>query len=84
MQFTASLYRGFMVKYFQWAWRRDKTAAHSPEEYFGFSPDDVQSIHFHLQGTGDGAWFRLKDGRVIDKFAQPAVSDPAYYDATTH
>jgi hypothetical protein len=32
MQFTASLYRGFMIKY----WRQDKAAAHSPEEYFGF------------------------------------------------
>lgn len=70
MQFTPSLYRGSMVKYFLWAWRRDLTAAHSPEEFFGFSPQDMQSIHFHKQGTGEGAWFRLKDGRVIDKLAQ--------------
>ena len=84
MQFTASLYRGFMVKYFQWAGRQDKTAAQSPEEYFGFNPADVEAIHFHKQGTGEGAWFRLKDGRVFDKFARASESDPASYDATTH
>ena len=44
----------------------------------------VETIHFHKQGTGEGAWFRLKDGRVIDKFARAAESDPAFYDATTH
>lgn len=84
MQYTRSLYRGFMVKHFQWAWRFKKTEARSPEEYFGFSPEDIEAIHFHMQGFGEGAWFRLKDGRVFDRFAQASVSDPAYYDATTH
>jgi len=84
MQFTPSLYRGFMVKYFQWAWRQDKTAAHSPEEYFGFNPTDVEAVHFHMQGIGKGAWFRLKDGRVIDQYGLPSEPDPCYYDTTTH
>ncbi len=37
MQFTPSLYRGFMLKHFQSARRLRKTVAHSPEEFFGFS-----------------------------------------------
>jgi hypothetical protein len=84
MRFTHSLYRGFMVKYFQSAWRAGATEAHSPEEYFGFNPIDIEAIHFHRQGVGEGAWFRLNDGRVFDRFAQPSETNPAYYDATTH
>lgn len=84
MRFTADFYRAFMVKHFMYCWTQDKTTAKCEVEFFGFRPEDVQEMHTHKQGAGRGNWFRLKDGRVIDKFAQPAVSDPAYYDATTH
>jgi hypothetical protein len=84
MQFTPSLYRGFMLKHFQSARRLRKTAAHSPEEYFGFHSEDVEIIHLHLQGVGSGTWFRLNDGRVFDRFAQLSDPDPSFYDATTH
>ena len=49
-----------MLKHFQSARRLRKTAAHSPEEYFGFHSEDIEVIHFHLQGVGEGFWFRLQ------------------------
>ena len=84
MQFTPSLYRGFMLKHFKLARRLRKTIADNPEEYFGFHPEDIEVIHFHFQGVGEGTWFRLNDGRVFNRFAELCDSDPSFYDATTH
>jgi hypothetical protein len=56
------------------------TKAATPEEYFGFHHHDVKSIHFHKNGYGRGFWFRLRDGRVFDKFAQPDDPDRIWYD----
>ncbi len=84
MQFTPPLYRGFMLKHFQSARRLRKTMAHSPEEFFGFHSEDIEVIHFHLQGVGEGAWFRLNDGRVFNQVRGTLRSHPSFYDATTH
>lgn len=51
-----------------------------PCTYFGFSPDDVAQIHTHKKGVGDGVWFRLQDGRVIDKYGTTAEGDRSFYD----
>lgn len=53
-----------------------------PLRFYGFGPDDVQAIHLHKRGIGDGIWFRLKDGRVFDKTAELSEADPALYDGT--
>lgn len=51
-----------------------------PSAYFPFSPADVAAIHTCKRGTGNGLWFRLRDGRVFDKVGLPAENDPALYD----
>jgi hypothetical protein len=55
------------------------TTASSPEEYFGFHHKEVRAIHFHKQGTGEGLWFRLRDGRVIDEVARASIRDPGLH-----
>lgn len=55
-----------------------------PRKYFGFSPEDVAELHTHKKGVGDGVWFRLKDGRVIDKYGTPAESDRSLYDTVAN
>ena len=53
---------------------------HSFEDVFGFSAGDIDGIHTHKTGVGDGVWFRLKDGRVISALAEESDADPALYD----
>lgn len=53
-------------------------------EFYGFSPDDVETIHFHKKGAGDGVWFRLKNGLVFDKAAEPCDPEPSLYDTTAN
>jgi hypothetical protein len=50
------------------------------KQFFGFAPQDVEGIHTHKTDEGDGVWFRLKDGRVFNRFGKPAAADTALYD----
>ncbi|MBN8948947.1 MAG: hypothetical protein J0H94_21150 [Rhizobiales bacterium] len=59
-------------------------AAITTSEFYGFSPEDVETIHFHKNGAGDGVWFRLKNGLVFDKAAEPCDPDPSLYDTTAN
>jgi hypothetical protein len=50
------------------------------ESVFGFHPTEVQGIHTHKIGVGDGVWFRLKDGRVISGLRGESDQNPVLYD----
>lgn len=83
MNFTSAVYRQLMEKY----WRRGinmgrTTPATPPETYFGFSAMDVEQMHYHMVGEGEGIWFRLLDGRVFDWQGRPSSPDRSLYDAT--
>ncbi|MBZ5635090.1 MAG: hypothetical protein LAO55_18360 [Acidobacteriia bacterium] len=56
------------------------TTASTPEDYFGFRPSQVAGIHFHKTGIGEGLWFRLRCGRVVDEVAMATCRDPDLYD----
>ena len=56
------------------------TAASTPEEFFGFHHRQVKTVHFHKHGVGEGIWFRLSCGRVVDDIARPCPRDPDLYD----
>jgi len=58
---------------------RDEHAAYM-KQLFGFLPQDVEGIHTHKAGEGEGLWFRLRDGRVFSKYGKPAAADHALYD----
>lgn len=51
-----------------------------PEQVYPFPVREIQGVHTHKTGAGDGVWFRLKDGRVFDKGGAAAEADPALYD----
>jgi hypothetical protein len=57
-----------------------QTTASTAEDYFGFPPDAVKTVHFHKQGVGSGLWFRLRCGRVVDEVARPTCHEPTLYD----
>jgi hypothetical protein len=61
-----------------------KTRARSPEEFYGFRPEDVLELHLHKHGFGRGAWFRLKDGRVIDAHGNPSHRERYWYVSSAH
>jgi len=50
-----------------------------PATFFGFRPEDVAAVHFRKRGVG-GVWFRLKDGRVFNRYGGLDDPDPAPYD----
>ncbi len=56
------------------------TMASSAEEFFGFDPGQVDTVHFHKKERGNGIWFRLRCGRVVDDVARSCARDPALYD----
>jgi hypothetical protein len=56
------------------------TTASTPEDYFGFSHNQVTGVHVHKAGVGKGLWFRLQCGRVVDDVARPSCSNPKLYD----
>lgn len=56
-----------------------ETVASSPEEFFGFHHEQVESIHVHLLGVGRGTWFRLNCGLVVDEVARPAPRNLELY-----
>lgn len=59
-------------------------AAKTPEEFYGFHPEDVVEMHSRKHGTGSGVWYRLKDGRVIDALGRPSENERAWYVASAH
>lgn len=58
----------------------DPDRGYTCQAVFGFNPWDVDGIHTHKQGHGDGLWFRLRDGQVVDACGEASESDPALYD----
>ncbi len=54
--------------------------ASTAEEFFGFHHRQVKTVHFHMQGAGEGIWFRQNCGRVVDEVAKPCPRDPDLYD----
>jgi hypothetical protein len=54
--------------------------ASTPEEFFGFHHRQVKTVHFHFDGAGEGIWFRLTCGRVVNEVAKPCPRDPDLYD----
>jgi hypothetical protein len=48
--------------------------------FFGFSPEDVDGIHTHKIGVGDGVWYRLKDGRVFNAYGEECEPNSSIYD----
>jgi hypothetical protein len=53
--------------------------AETPEQFYGFRPEDVDEMHFHKQGFGKGVWYRVKDGRVIDALGRPSERERHWY-----
>ncbi|HUQ94157.1 MAG TPA: hypothetical protein VM120_20920 [Bryobacteraceae bacterium] len=88
LKFTELTWADFMVKYFRWARALDIPSAVSATDaaqFYGFRCTDVQMVHFHKQGEGEGGWFRLKDGRVFKWDGTRSDPDPAFYtNATAH
>jgi len=63
---------------------RGKTGSATPEELYGFRPEEVIEMHFHQHGFGRGVWYRLKDGRVIDALGKPAHRERHWYVSSAH
>jgi hypothetical protein len=55
-----------------------------PSMVYPFNVSELIGVHTHQIGTGDGVWFRLRDGRVFDKYGDPAASDRAIYDTVAN
>ena len=76
-------YRSLMQKYWRLGVKMGLTTLETPvEKYFGFSAFDIVEMHHHKAGDGQGVWFRLDNGRVVDWQGVPSDPDPALYDAT--
>ena len=84
MNIEVSLFGDFMRKCFRQGVTLGITEAESAEEFFGFEARDVAALYFHKMGYGEGAWFRLRDGRIYDRFARADDPDPLGYDQYTH
>ena len=81
-----AVFNDLMKQYHRQGVLLGQTTASSPEEYFGFDPGQVTGIHFHKRGVGEGVWFRLHCGRVIDEVAKACrcASEPSLYDPGAH
>ena len=53
-----------------------------PVAFFGFRPEQVACIHSRKVGAGGGVWFRLKDGRVFNRYGGIDDPNPSLYDPT--
>jgi len=51
-----------------------------PAAFFGFRPEDVARVHTRKSGIA-GVWFRLKDGRVFNRYGGIDDPDPALYES---
>lgn len=60
------------------------TGAMTKEEFYGFHADEIVEAHWWKCGHGAGVFFRLCDGRVIDRKGRPHDPDPLLYDQTLH
>ncbi len=78
------LHATVMLCYFRRAKSLGLTHAETSWEFYGFMPKAIETIHFSKRGHGSGAWFRLRDDRVIDIFARTVESDPCFYEVTMH
>jgi hypothetical protein len=58
-----------------------KTRASTPETFYGFQAADVLEMYFHKRGSGNGLWYRLKDGRIIDALGKPSRRARSWYSA---
>lgn len=84
MHILPSAYRSLMQKYWDRARTEGATDAQTPESFYGFDAAEVKATHHHKQGKGAGLWFRLRDGRVFDKYGHSDTGDALLYDAMTH
>jgi len=60
------------------------TQAATPEEFYGFTAEDVAHVHLYKEGVGRGVWFRLNDGRVVDVIGQPSQPETHWYEDQAH
>jgi len=63
---------------------RSRTKAKTPEEFYGFRPEDVVELHNRKHGAKYGAWWRLKDGRVFDIAGRPSEPARHWYEGSKH
>lgn len=84
MTFDASVYGDFMRKYFRRRRMLCLTNTVDAQQFYGFHCNQVETVHFHKHGAGEGCWFRLKDGRVFDWLGKPDEPDRAYYETWAH
>jgi hypothetical protein len=52
----------------------------TPEDFFGFTLDDIECVHHQMVGEGFSTWFRLHDGRVISSEGIEYNPEPSLYD----
>lgn len=55
-----------------------------PEQLFPFHVHEILGIHTHKIGVGDGVFFRLKDGRVFDRYGEEQEPDQTLYDTVSN
>jgi len=79
-----SVAREAMREHFELLRAKGRTDAQAPEEFYGFTPEDVAEIHFHKQGFGRGVWYRLKDGRVINALGNQSDPERYWYVSSAH
>ena len=60
------------------------TEAATPEEFYGFTVEDVVCVHLQMHGMGKGVWLRLKDGRVFDAVGRPSPAEMHWYESSAH
>ena len=77
-----SVYKAMMQRYWSGAVKRGSISADStPEQFFGFRAIDVAEVHHYMVKDGQGTWFRLDDGRVINMWGeQEGETDRFLYD----
>lgn len=69
-----------MRQWFLVVQRSNATGAATPEELYGFRAEDVIEVHKYKNGTGQGLWLRLQDGRVFDTDGRPSEPEREWYE----
>lgn len=80
MNSLRGVFNDLMRKHHRQGMLLGQTTVSTAEEYFGFHHSQVEQVHFHKAGHGQGLWFRLHCGRVVDEVAVPTCRDPDLYD----